>query len=94
MLLLFRLLWSSLSLFSASISLLVLPFSTVQQAGQQCNKVVPVVTTGAGTELPWLPALSPESLLHSTQNCLLSHLIFLRAQQESHSVRLPEAGVF
>lgn len=43
---------ASLSLLSVSISLTVLPCSTMPQAGQQGNQVVPMVTTGAALSFP------------------------------------------
>lgn len=62
----------------------------------QDNEVVPAVTTAD-------VLLAPSTRLrihirwhrvHSTQNCLLSHPLFLRAQQGSLRGFLPEAGVF
>lgn len=52
------------------------------------REVVPVVT--AGCQL----AASPGQRVHSTQNRLLLHPLFLGAQQGSLRMALPEAGAF
>lgn len=56
------------------------------------REVVPVVTPAPDTDAPLAP--SPGQQVHSTQNCLLLHPLFLGAQQRSLRMALPEAGVF
>lgn len=65
----------------------------------QYIEVVPVVNTGAATDAPCAPSAGLRVPMawqqgYSTQNCLLSHPLLLRAQQGSLRVGLPEAGVF